>query len=117
MKTKHGNGSKQPGDQTAVRKLLLRVIPGLLLGLCGSASAADEVGAGSSGNYFKVGGYVRAWASFNLKDQPDTPNFDDKGKAQMERASLSLTADAKTGGVTWKAVGRADTEARTSYES
>ena len=68
MKTKHGNGSKQPGDQTAVRKMLLRGMPALLLSLGGGASAADEVGAGSSSNYFNVGGYVRAWASFNLKD-------------------------------------------------
>jgi len=116
-------GSNRLGSG-AFRKPLLKAIPALLLGFgCYGASAADGTSAGESAapsdegsNYLRFGGYVRAWTSFNLQDQPDTPNYDDKGKAQMQRASLSLTADAKTGDVTWRAVGRLDRERLTSYE-
>ena len=83
-------------------------------------------------NYIKFGGFVRGWASFNMQDQPELQHpplfppaeplattwipFNSAGTTQMARASLELTADAKTGPVTWRAVGRTDQEAMTEYE-
>jgi len=85
----------------------------LALGLCaGPVQAAD--GKDDSGNSFHLGGYVRGWASFNLQDQPETPQ-NDKWKASMLRGSLLLDMDAKTGPVKWKLVGRADQEVKTDY--
>ncbi|CAI10719.1 hypothetical protein p2A402 (plasmid) [Aromatoleum aromaticum EbN1] len=76
-------------------------------------------------NYFKWGGYVRTWMSWNLADNkdvtsplPGTPAYDKlggRGDLSTARASLQLTADAKTGPITWRAVGRADREKLTSY--
>lgn len=66
------------------------------------------------GNTFHIGGYIRGWASFNLRDQPETPQ-DDQGKASMVRASALVDMDANTGPVKWKAVARVDKEAKTDY--
>jgi hypothetical protein len=80
------------------------------------STTANEEANASSDNYFKFGGYVRTWLSFNLDDQPETVNYDDSWKPQMERLSLSLNSDAKTGPIIWRAVVRSDQEALTPYE-
>jgi hypothetical protein len=74
-----------------------------------TATAADD-----NGNTFHVGGYLRGWVSFNMKDQPETAQ-DDKWKTSMIRGSALLDMDAKTGPVKWKAVARADQEVKTDY--
>ena len=85
---------------------------GATVALLGGVAGAEE--AGDSGNSFHLGGYVRGWAAFNLQDQPETAS-DDRWKPSMLRGSLLLDADARTGPVQWKAVARADREAKTSY--
>lgn len=84
-----------------------------------SCSFAATAGTGidftdENGNYFRLGGYARAWTSFNLKDVPDTAE-DDKGDVSMLRGSILLDADAKTGPLSWKAIGRLDREKKTNY--
>ncbi|MFA7282175.1 MAG: DUF1302 family protein [Sterolibacterium sp.] len=95
---------------------------------CSSAFAVDQAvpAFDTTENYFKLGGYVRAWMSWNLKDnndatsplpgQPVMPALGGKGKEMMERGALQLTADAKTGPLTWRAVARADREQMTSWQ-
>lgn len=76
------------------------------------AQAADDAADGGSG--FRLSGYVRTWASFNLQNPPETPE-NDRGDLSMLRSALSLNADAKTGPLNWKAVVRADREYKTKY--
>ncbi|WP_347815447.1 DUF1302 family protein [Pseudomonas sediminis] len=64
---------------------------------------------------FSLGGYLRGWSSFNLKDAPETRG-DDKGKLSMARGSLMLDADAVTGPLSWKAIARFDKEWMTGYQ-
>ncbi|WP_232415662.1 DUF1302 family protein [Methyloversatilis universalis] len=66
---------------------------------------------------FQVSGYARAWASFNLQNQPelDAVGKDSKGKLSMLRGSVLLDADLTTGSVKWKAIGRLDREYKTGY--
>ncbi|MCK9989791.1 MAG: hypothetical protein RugAbin2_00805 [Rugosibacter sp.] len=94
----------------------------LALGICSSVVFAQESEsqgiqplANQNDNYFKLGGYVRAWASWNMKDTPETTQ-DDKGKLSMLRTSLSLNGTAKTGPLEWKAVVRTDYENLTKYQ-
>ncbi|WP_240327717.1 DUF1302 domain-containing protein [Dechloromonas sp. HYN0024] len=79
-----------------------------------AVSAEESTSADDNGNSFHLGGYVRGWASFNMKDQPET-KADDKWKPSMIRGSLLLDMDAKTGPLKWKAVARADREYKTDY--
>src|SRR5205823_5719079 len=93
-------------------------VVGAVIG-CSGAWGAGDSSAGESGNAdegLKISGYARAWASFNLQDQPDTPNYNDKWKAQMQRFSVAINADKKTGPVAWHATVRTDQEVLTSYE-
>jgi hypothetical protein len=82
----------------------------------GGAFAAGNEGAAAddSGNSFRLSGYVRSWASFNLQDVPETRQ-NDRGDLSMLRTSLSLNADAQTGPLQWKAIGRLDRELNNSY--
>lgn len=82
----------------------------------GIASAADPADSASSENEngFKFGGYARTWASFNLKDIPDTPE-NDRGNLSMLRGSLLVDIDKKTGPIDWKAILRFDREYKTKY--
>jgi hypothetical protein len=66
-----------------------------------------------------LSGYVRAWASMNLEDQPELSAVgkDSTGKLSMLRGSLLLDLDVKTGPVKWKAIGRLDREYKTNYLS
>ena len=61
---------------------------------------------------FNLSGYARGWVSVNLEDQPELKAIGEKskGKLSMVRGSLLLDADAKTGAVKWKAIGRVDRE-------
>lgn len=91
--------------KTAAAAMLLAVI-------AGTAGAADNEGAEPA---FKLGGYVRAAASFNLQNPPETAE-NDKYDLSMLRGSLLLDADAKLGaGIKLKAIARLDGEAETSY--
>lgn len=78
------------------------------------AVAAEPAGTDENDNSFHLGGYARVWSSFNLKDQPDTTG-NDRGKLSMLRGSVLLDADAKTGPINWKAIGRLDREYKTEY--
>jgi hypothetical protein len=83
-----------------------------LLALGGSASAglavAQTSDADSAEKTFTLGGYVRAWASMNLQDQPETKG-DDKHKVSMLRGSILLDADYKpTSSLRFKAIARMD---------
>ena len=66
---------------------------------------------------FNLSGYARGWVSVNLEDQPELKAIGEKskGKLSMVRGSLLLDADAKTGAVKWKAIGRVDREYKTDY--
>lgn len=121
---------------------VLKQIPAILIGLgigCGqihaaeaevgklapasTEAAADPASAGDAGggltpgseNSFHLGGYVRTWASWNLQNHPEIAHSS-AGSLQMLRGSLSLNADATTGPLKWKAIGRADQEVNTSYQ-
>lgn len=84
----------------------------LLAVIAGSATAADNEGAEPA---FKLGGYVRGWASFNLQDPPETTQ-NDRGDLSMLRGSVLLDADAKLGaGAKLKAIARFDSEMQTDY--
>ncbi|WP_321967823.1 DUF1302 family protein [Burkholderia cepacia] len=69
---------------------------------------------GLSDNAFSYSGFVRTWASMNLQRHPETSGG--AGTLQMLRASLELSANLKTGPLTWTAVGRSDREILTGYE-
>lgn len=84
--------------------------------------AADEAGAegskeGNSNFSFNLSGYARAWVSMNLEDQPELEAVDkhSAGKLSMVRGSMLVNADARTGPVKWKAIGRVDREYKTNY--
>ncbi len=85
------------------------------LGMCSGPVLAD--GPDSDDFYFHVGGYLRGWASMNLEKQPELEKIgkDSQGKLSMVRGSLLLNADAKTGPIKWKAIGRMDQEYKTDY--
>lgn len=83
------------------------------MGVASAADPADSVGSDSE-NDFKFGGYVRTWASFNLKDIPDTPE-NDRGDLSMLRGSLLIDVAKKTGPIDWKAILRLDREYKTKY--
>ena len=96
-------------ERSACRRVATSITMGIAL-LCASVGAmADD-----SGNFFRLGGYVRTWASVNLKDMPDTPQ-NDRGDLSMLRGSLLLDGDAKTGIISWKAIVRIDREQKTPY--
>lgn len=82
----------------------------------GDALAVDNEAttAGDSGNNFRLSGYVRTWASFNLQDVPETQKSD-RGDLSMLRGALSLNADWQTGPFQWKVIGRLDREYKTNY--
>jgi len=82
----------------------------------GSEGAEGAVETAGGDKYsFHLGGYVRTWASMNLKDMPETEGYNDRYKLSMLRGSLKLDCDAKTGPFTWKVIGRGDQEIRTDY--
>jgi len=88
------------------------LIAGIALSSLGAAAA--DAGSEPTGGGLKLSGYARAWASFNLKDVPDTPQ-NDRGDLSMLRGSVLLDAETKTGPFDWKAVLRADREYKTNY--
>lgn len=103
-------------NRTGMTKGLI-VRSGLLaaaLTAAAGVAAQESGGSGSGDTSFHFGGYARGWASFNLKDVPDTPQ-NDRGDLSMLRGALLLDADAKFGGMEWKAIGRLDREYKTAY--
>lgn len=104
--------------KTSGGSVLRRHLIGAAITLCLSQwSAHAETAAApaeESGNSFHVGGYVRAWTSFNLQDMPETAG-NDKWKPSMVRGSALIDMDATTGPLKWKAVGRADRELKTGF--
>jgi hypothetical protein len=101
---------------TKPRRVAAVVMTGTALLCVGMGARADGLVdfTSENGNSFRLGGYARGWASFNLKDVPDTPQ-DDKGDLSMLRGSLLFDADAKTGPINWKAITRFDREKKTAY--
>lgn len=84
----------------------------LLAVITGTAIAADDEGSEPA---FKLGGYLRGSASFNLQDPPETTQ-NDRGDLSMLRGSLLLDADARLGaGAKLKAIARFDKEVETDY--
>jgi hypothetical protein len=84
------------------------------IALTGYGAASAQAGSEPVGSGFKLSGYVRTWASFNLKDVPDTQD-NDRGDLSMLRGSLLLDAETKTGPLDWKGVVRVDREYKTNY--
>ncbi len=87
------------------------------------AAQPAEAAKANPNYYFTMGGFVRAWTSMNLKNVPELKSesnpsdpYDSALKPSMFRGSLELSADAKTGPVKWRAVGRADREILSTYE-
>lgn len=90
----------------------------LCFGLQAGAARADESAAGDATGYsFNLSGFVRGWVSANLQNQPELQAVgkNSRGELSMVRGSVELDADAKTGPVKWKAIGRVDREYKTSY--
>lgn len=117
MKKENGDKTRinQRSGSLALRETFKAVL--LMTGaacLAGAAHAAD--GDDSSGGGLKLSGYVRAWASYNLEDQDDTPGYNDRGKLSMLRGSVAVAADMATGPVKWHGVLRADQETLTAYQ-
>lgn len=79
-------------------------------------TTADAATSASDNYSLHVGGFIRTWASFNLNNNPETPQ-NDKWKASMLRASAEITVDAKSGPIHWKLIARGDKEAKTGYLS
>ncbi|HJV28443.1 MAG TPA: DUF1302 family protein [Aromatoleum sp.] len=109
----------------ARRKIAAAAVAAAIAGLAGSpahgaespARGAEDDGSWAKDFSFNLSGYARAWVSMNLEDQPELDAIDkkSKGKLSMVRGSLLLDADARTGPVKWKAIGRLDREAKTDY--
>lgn len=98
-----------------MKRSVVAVAISLALGSsCSLAVAGESGGEDDNGNSIHVGGYLRGWGSFNLRDQPETSQ-DDKWKPSMLRGSALLDMDAKTGPVKWKMVARGDREVKTGY--
>lgn len=91
------------------------------LGLCtgiGTVLADDGKASGDGGDFsFHLGGYARGWTSMNLENQPELEKVgkSSRNKLSMVRGSFLLDADATTGPVKWKAIGRFDREYKTDY--
>lgn len=79
-------------------------------GLSGTAWAMD----GDDGPSFNLHGYVRASASLNLQDVPETPQ-NDQYELSMLRGSVLLDGDGRYGPFRLKAIGRFDQELKTDY--
>ena len=91
-----------------------------LMGMPVAQSAGLEgTWAGRDDFTWALSGYVRAWASMNLEDNPELSRVgkDSAYKLSMLRGSLLLDLDVKTGPVKWKAIGRLDREYKTNYLS
>lgn len=107
---------RSKGDSTNAAMRL--AVAAALAGLAAGAQAAEGEGKSDWGNFsFNLSGYARGWVSMNLENQPELKAIGEKsaGKLSMVRGSLMLDADAKTGPVKWKAIGRLDREYKTSY--
>lgn len=83
--------------------------------MIGQAHANVDDDANTSENSFKMGGYLRAWSSWNLKDNPQTSN-DDRGQLSMLRGTLSLNATGKVNNFIFYANVRTDQEKLTSFQ-
>ena len=88
-----------------------------VLGMATGTAWSEESAARNDNFSFHLGGYARGWVSMNLEDQPELEAIGKKsaGKPSMVRGSLLLDADATTGPVKWKAIGRLDREYKTEY--
>lgn len=109
---------------TRIRASALAVAAALAGLAGGPAQGADAVGDkeaatswGADDFSFNLSGYARGWVSVNLEDQPELKAIGEKskGKLSMVRGSLLLDADARTGPIKWKAIGRVDREYKTDY--
>ncbi len=64
---------------------------------------------------FRLTGYFRTWAAFNLEDVPETKKHD-RWTCNMLRGSILVDAEGRTpGGVLIKGIARFDGEIKTSY--
>lgn len=105
-------------NRTPARSAVRTAAALLCLGLCGSSAWAQDAANEGSGDFsFNLSGFARAWVSANLQNQPELLKVDKKsrGKLSMVRGSVELDADARTGPVKWKVIGRVDREYKTSY--
>lgn len=119
-----------------IEKSFKRAVPGLAiaaaLAMGMPAAHAGDDAAGAGDFKFALSGYVRAWVSLNLENQPElkaknqkgtdgvmggagTFNADSKWDASMIRGSVLLDADASYMGLKFKTIMRADKEYKTDY--
>jgi len=125
-----------------IEKSFKRAVPGLAIaaalamGMPAAHAGGDADGAGDF--KFALSGYVRAWVSLNLENQPElkaseqggnsgvygpgyntaaaTPfSKDSKWEASMVRGSVLLDADASYMGLKFKTIARLDREYKTDY--
>lgn len=94
----------------------LIAIAAVAAGLCLAASPAGAVDFGDpdSDYYLHLGGWLRNTTGFNLEKEPAT-GYDEWYNPSMIRNELLLDADAKTGPLKWKFIGRLDREVKTDY--
>jgi hypothetical protein len=79
-----------------------------------SPAAAVDFGDPSGDYSAHLGGWVRNWTGFNLDKDPAS-RYDKWWDPAMVRNELLVDADAKTGPVKWKFIGRFDKEIETDY--
>lgn len=108
--------NRQNCSPAAVAVAIATLAFGLHAGTVAAVEPSDK-NANDGGLSFNLSGYARGWVSMNLQKQPelDAIGKTSAGKLSMVRGSVLLDADATTGPIKWKAIGRVDREYKTSY--
>ena len=91
----------------------------MAIAVAGCAAASGSVLAASdsfSEKTFTIDGYLRGEFSWNTKNWQDTPNYNDRGKMSMARATVRVNADWRaTDSLALVAKVRASQEYQTSF--
>jgi hypothetical protein len=84
------------------------------IGFLASPAGAVDFGDPSGDFNAHIGGWLRNWTGFNLQ-KTESSGYDSPYNPSMVRNELMIDADAKTGPVKWKVIGRYDKEIETDY--
>lgn len=91
----------------------------MAIAVAGCAAVSGSVLAASdsfSEKTFTIDGYLRGEFSWNTKNWQDTPNYNDRGKMSMARATVRVNADWRaTDSLALVAKVRASQEYQTSF--